>query len=75
MGAASTTDLVLSAASDFSFGALAILAVVIGIGVALFVFRWGWNQLKNGGIETKNYLFDIHGDGSFHRHRKGVPDD
>jgi len=46
MTVASTTDLITGAAADFSTAALAILAVVIGIGVALFVFRWGWRKVK-----------------------------
>jgi len=46
MGAASTTDLVLSAASDFSFGALTVLSYVVAIMVSLFVFNWGWGVLR-----------------------------
>jgi len=46
MTAASTTDLITGAASDFSVAALTILGVVIGIGVALFIFRWGWKKIK-----------------------------
>jgi len=46
MGAASTTDIVIATIYDFGSQGVQILAAVIGVGVALLVFDWGWRQVR-----------------------------
>jgi len=46
MDAASTTALITGAATTFGGAAVTVLTAVIGIGVGLFVFRWGWRKIK-----------------------------
>jgi len=44
--AASTTQLVVDAASAFKTQILIILAVVIGIGVGFLIFKLAWRKVK-----------------------------
>jgi len=46
MNAASTTPILLSSLLDFGAQAGAILSEVVGVGVALLVFQWGWRQVR-----------------------------
>jgi len=46
MGAASTTAIITGVISDFGPEAVTILTAVIGIGIALLVFRWGWRKVR-----------------------------
>jgi len=46
MTTASTTALITTAFTDFGVGVLAILGLVIGIGVAYLVFKFGWRKVK-----------------------------
>jgi len=43
---ASTTDLVVDGAANFTTAALVILGVVLGIGVGILVFKWGWRKVR-----------------------------
>lgn len=47
MDATSTGALVTGAISTFGTEGLAILTSVIGIAVALLIFRWGWRKLHH----------------------------
>ena len=52
--AASTTQLVRTAASEFSVAALIILGSVITIAVGLLVFKWGfWKLVNHTGMGAK----------------------
>jgi len=46
MGAASTTAIITGAIADFGPEAVTILTAVIGVGIALLVFRWGWKKVR-----------------------------
>jgi len=46
MNATSTGALITSAIGQVGTSALLILTAVLGIGVAYFVFRWGWRKVK-----------------------------
>lgn len=46
MTATATQALVLDAVTDVGTAALAILTAVVGLGVAYFVFRWGFRKVK-----------------------------
>lgn len=46
MNASSTQALITGAVTDVGAAALVILTAVIGLGVAYFVFRWGWRRVK-----------------------------
>lgn len=46
MSASSTQSLITDAITDFSGAGLVILGAVIGIAVALLVFRFGWRKLR-----------------------------
>jgi len=46
MTVASTTALITGAFSDFGTAVIAILTLVIGMGLAYLVFRFGWKKVK-----------------------------
>jgi len=46
MTASATQALVTGAATDFGASALVILGSVIGIGVGLLVFYFGWRKVR-----------------------------
>jgi len=46
MNASTTQALITGAMTDVGTAALAILTSVITIGVAIFVFKWGWRKAK-----------------------------
>jgi len=44
--ATGTTDLIVDAGATFTTQGLVVLGVVIGIGVGLLVFYFGWRKLR-----------------------------
>jgi len=46
MDAASTTAVITGAISDFGPEAVTILTAIVGVGIALLVFRWGWKKIR-----------------------------
>lgn len=46
MDATTTQALITGAVTDFGTAGLAILGAVIGIGVAILVFHWGWRKVR-----------------------------
>jgi len=46
MDASSTQALITGAITDFGGAGLVILGAVVGIAVALLVFRFGWKKLR-----------------------------
>lgn len=46
MSASSTQTLITSAITDFGSAGLVVLGGVVGIAVALLVFRFGWKKLR-----------------------------
>lgn len=46
MSASSTTSLITSAFADYGAAVLTILGLVIGIGIAYLVFKFGWRKVK-----------------------------
>jgi hypothetical protein len=46
MDASSTQALITTAVTDFGTSGLVILGAVIGIALALLVFRFGWKKLR-----------------------------
>jgi len=46
MDATSTQVLITNAIGSVGYSAFLILTAVLGIGVAYFVFRWGWRKVK-----------------------------
>jgi len=47
MNASSTSSVILSSVSSFGASGLVILGAVLGIAVALLVFRFGWKKVAN----------------------------
>jgi len=54
MSATTTTTLILSSVGDYGVALIAILTAVIGIGLAMLVFRFGWSAIlvsaSEGGV-------------------------
>jgi len=46
MTASSTQTLITGAIGDFGTAGLVVLGAVVGIAVALLVFRFGWKKLR-----------------------------
>jgi len=46
MTTASTTALITDAFADFGTAVLTILGLVIGMGLAYLVYRFGWRKVK-----------------------------
>jgi len=46
MSASTTQDLIIGSITDFGSAGLVILGAVVGIAVALLVFRFGWKKLR-----------------------------
>lgn len=46
MATSSAAALILSNITDFGTAALAVLTAIIGVGVGLLVFRWGWRKIR-----------------------------
>jgi len=46
MTASTTTSLITDSIADFGTAGLVILGGVVGIAVALLVFRFGWRKLR-----------------------------
>jgi len=46
MSATTTTALITGTVADYGVALIAILTAVIGIGLAMLVFRFGWSKVK-----------------------------
>ena len=58
MDATDTGTLITGAFTTFGTQALLVLTALVGIGIAFYVFRWGWNVVRRSdrAEEASEYL-------------------